>query len=46
MVKGMLVAFWTKNNGAKPEHILLYRDGVSDGKFQEVSDSILICHID
>ena len=37
MVKGMLIAFWRNNNGIKPEHILFYRDGVSDGQFQDVS---------
>ena len=36
MVKGMLIAFWNNNNGAKPEHILFYRDGVSEGQFQQV----------
>ena len=29
MVKGMLIAFWNNNNGAKPEHIPFYCDGVS-----------------
>ena len=39
-MKDMLRAFWRKNNQIKPEHILFYRDGVSDGQFQEVSDGI------
>ena len=36
MAKDMLEAFWRNNNGAKPEHILFYRDGVSEGQFQQV----------
>lgn len=39
-MKDMLRAFWQKNNQVKPEHILFYRDGVSDGQFQEVSGCI------
>ena len=41
MVKDMLIAFWQNNNRTKPEHILFYRDGVSEGQFREVSSSPL-----
>ena len=37
MVKGMMKAFYQTNHGVKPEHILFYRDGVSEGQFQTVS---------
>ena len=37
MVKGMMRAFYRANNRVKPEHILFYRDGVSEGQFQTVS---------
>lgn len=37
MVKGMLIEFYKNNNRIKPEHILFYRDGVSEGQFQKVS---------
>lgn len=32
------VAFYQKNLGYYPEHILYYRDGVSDGQFKDVSE--------
>ena len=35
-MKGMMKAFY-QTNRAKPEHILFYRDGVSEGQFQTVS---------
>ncbi|CAI8054156.1 Protein argonaute-2 (Fragment) [Geodia barretti] len=41
MAKDMLEAFWRNNNGAKPEHILFYRDGVSEGQFQQVLEKEL-----
>eukprot|EP00210_Caulerpa_lentillifera_P007585 g7245.t1 len=37
-VKDLLLAFYRKNNGNKPEAILFYRDGVSQGEFQKVLD--------
>lgn len=37
-VKDLLLAFFKKNNGLKPEAILFYRDGVSQGEFQKVLD--------
>ena len=43
MVKGMMRAFYRANNGVKPEHILFYRDGVSEGQFQTVSVVLCSC---
>ena len=37
MVKGMMRAFRSRNYGKRPEKILFYRDGVSEGQFQGVS---------
>ena len=37
MVKDMMRAFYHTNHGVKPEHILFYRDGVSEGQFRAVS---------
>lgn len=36
MVKGLLREFYHTNNRRKPERIVFYRDGVSEGQFQEV----------
>ena len=35
-VKELLKAYYVKNNGVKPEAILFYRDGVSQGEFPKV----------
>ena len=37
MVKDMMIAFRRTNHGVFPEHILFYRDGVSEGQFRAVS---------
>lgn len=37
MAKGMMREFYRRNHGVKPERILFYRDGVSEGQFQSVS---------
>ena len=44
-MKEMLREFWKKNNRAKPEHILFYRDGVSNGQFQEVRGNLASLYI-
>jgi hypothetical protein len=36
MVKDLLLEFHAQNRGMKPERILFYRDGVSEGQFREV----------
>jgi len=36
MMKKLLLAFYSKNNSRKPEKIIFYRDGVSEGQFQDV----------
>jgi eukaryotic translation initiation factor 2C len=41
MMKGMFMEFYRFNCQKKPEHILFYRDGVSDGQFQEVLEKEL-----
>ena len=43
MVKGMMKAFYRTNHGVKPERILFYRDGVSEGQFQTVS--VVFCDV-
>ena len=40
MVKGLLVEFY-RSIRCKPERIVFYRDGVSEGQFQEVCRSVL-----
>ena len=40
MVKEMMKAFYLANRKVKPERILFYRDGVSEGQFQTVSVKI------
>jgi len=37
MVKEMMRQFRRRNHGKRPEQILFYRDGVSEGQFQTVS---------
>lgn len=37
MVIGKMKEFYRRNHGVKPERILFYRDGVSEGQFQSVS---------
>lgn len=36
MVKDMLIKFYRTNRQAKPERIIFYRDGVSEGQFKQV----------
>ncbi|XP_042908422.1 protein argonaute-4 [Parasteatoda tepidariorum] len=38
MVKALLKAFYNHTMGKKPEKIIFYRDGVSDGHFQKVKE--------
>lgn len=38
MIEELLIAFKESNNGALPEHIVFYRDGVDDGQFERVLD--------
>ena len=37
----LLSTFKSKNQGRMPEHIIVYRDGVSEGQFEEVLDKEL-----
>lgn len=38
LVKDMLMKFYIKYHKAvRPQHIIFYRDGVSEGQFREVS---------
>jgi eukaryotic translation initiation factor 2C len=39
----LFIAFRQRNNGHLPEHVIVYRDGVGDGQFNEVLDSELPC---
>ena len=39
----LLTTFGQRNNGKMPEHIVVYRDGVGDGQFEEVLDRELPC---
>jgi eukaryotic translation initiation factor 2C len=38
MAEELLIAFKDNNNGALPEHIVFYRDGVDDGQFERVQN--------
>lgn len=38
MVEELLITFKDSNDGALPEHVVFYRDGVDDGQFQRVLD--------
>jgi eukaryotic translation initiation factor 2C len=38
MVEELLMAFKDNNEGALPEHVVFYRDGVDDGQFERVQD--------
>jgi len=40
-VAGLLLEFYKKTGGKKPERIIFYRDGVADGQFQHVLDQEL-----
>jgi len=47
-VKSLLVEFYKNNGKRKPERLLFYRDGVSEGQFaeaqrSEVSQIIMAC---
>lgn len=37
LVKDMLMKFYIKYHKARPQRIIFYRDGVSEGQFREVS---------
>lgn len=39
----LLTAFRQRNNGRMPDHIVVYRDGVGDGQFDEVLNKELPC---
>jgi hypothetical protein len=36
MVEELLMAYKDNNEGALPEHVVFYRDGVDDGQFERV----------
>jgi eukaryotic translation initiation factor 2C len=38
MVEELLMSFKDNNEGALPEHVVFYRDGVDDGQFQRVQN--------
>lgn len=38
MAKGILMDFYQSNRGLKPERIIFYRDGVSEGQFDQVME--------
>ncbi|MBE3041875.1 hypothetical protein IMZ48_04690, partial [Candidatus Bathyarchaeota archaeon] len=38
---GSRIDLWKKKNGASPKNIVIYRDGVSEGQFQQVLDKEL-----
>jgi hypothetical protein len=38
MIEELLVAYRESNNGALPEHVIFYRDGVDDGQFERVQN--------
>jgi hypothetical protein len=47
IVKNQLMYFNKKTNGLKPQRIIFFRDGVSEGQFAEVSFKLLhdqLCH--
>jgi eukaryotic translation initiation factor 2C len=35
-IKGLLMEFYQQNKGLKPERLVMYRDGVSEGQFDMV----------
>jgi eukaryotic translation initiation factor 2C len=35
--------FRQRNNGTMPQHVVVFRDGVGDGQFNEVLDRELPC---
>jgi hypothetical protein len=37
----LFITFRQRNNGMMPEHVIVYRDGVGEGQFNEVLDSEL-----
>jgi hypothetical protein len=39
----LFTAFRQRNKGVMPEHIVVYRDGVGDGQFDEVLNRELPC---
>jgi hypothetical protein len=40
-VQRLLQLFYQRNNGVRPEAIVIYRDGVSHGEFKEVRFSLV-----
>jgi len=38
MVEELLMAYKDNNEGALPEHVVFYRDGVDDGQFERVQN--------
>jgi eukaryotic translation initiation factor 2C len=42
-MSALLATFKSKNHGRLPEHIIVYRDGVGDGQFEEVLAKELPC---
>lgn len=41
MVKEHLMMFYKSTGGYKPHRVIIYRDGVSEGQFLQVSVSVL-----
>ena len=42
MVEELLITFRDNNNGALPERIVCYRDGVDDGQFERVQNDEVV----
>eukprot|EP01035_Chromulina_nebulosa_P016898 gene16898-22387_t len=38
-MKALLTTYKSRNNGAMPQTIIVYRDGVSDGQFSQITDN-------
>ena len=39
----LFTTFRQRNNGTMPHHVVVYRDGVGDGQFNEILDRELPC---
>ena len=43
VIKELLTEFVRANGGTKPSRIIFYRDGVSEGQFQQVARQLTMC---